>query len=276
MRERSGRMNQSLQKGVDKVPHFQRMDIGGIPGDIYTQQPDNSIPATHRKAILFFHGGAYCMHHPNMYRLLLADLCGRLELDGFIPDYRLAPEHPHPAGIEDCYAVYQELLSLGYKPENLVMLGDSAGGGLAVSVLQKAYIEGAPMPSCAVLLSPAGDWSLLGKSFYENERRDPMFNLSTLLYFRDLYLDGHSMTDPMVSPLYGSFDGFPPLYVTASSTELIRDIAVGYVEKTHAAGGSAQLEMAEGLVHDYPVIGFLPESRATRSRIVEFCRRHLS
>src|SRR5690606_26810288 len=274
---KSGNGLEKLMAGkVKRTPGLASAALGGVDTDRYCAGETLDTPVAERKVLLLLHGGAYCLHSPNLYRLLLAELCARLGAEGYAPNYRLAPEHPHPAGIDDCQALYQDLLASGYRPQHIALVGDSAGGGLALSLMQRARDSGLPLPCCAALLSPAGDWSLSGASFYLNDGLDPMFNLSSMLFFRALYLAGHASTDPEVSPLLGSFAGLPPLYLTTSSTELMRDIAVTAAAKAREAGGEATLDIAEGLCHDYPIMGFLQEGRSARNKVVEFCATHLS
>lgn len=275
LRKSGQKMDRRLAARVGKKAELGNQSIAGVSCDTYIPLGSGDARVDEARLVLLFHGGAYCLHSPNMYRLFLASLCEDRQWQGIAPDYRLAPEHPHPAAIDDCFSVYQGLLEKGYRAQNIAIVGDSAGGGLALSVIHKAKHQQLPLPACTVLLSPGGDWSLRGASFYKNQGRDPMFNLSSMLFFRDLYLNGYCVTDPEVSPVYGDFSAFPPTFLTASSTELMRDIAVEINEKVNLAGGCAKLEIGEGLCHDYPLMSFLPESRRVRTKIVEFCRSYL-
>ncbi|MDX1504682.1 MAG: alpha/beta hydrolase [Spongiibacter sp.] len=224
--------------------------------------------------VLFFHGGAYCLHSPNRYRLMLAGICQRLGAIGVLPDYRLAPEHPHPAAIDDCYESYVMLLEKGVDASRIALLGDSAGGGLVLSVLARIRAAGLAMPSSASLFSPAGDWTLSAPSFYENEGRDPMFRVSSFLFFRSLYLGTTEATDLDASPLRQAFEGYPPLYFTTSSTELMRDIAVIGADKARAAGVPVELDIWPGQCHDLQLMSMLPEAREAMERFYGFINRY--
>lgn len=252
------------------LEHYQ---CGHIAVDRYCPPGLPEAPEATQKVLFFLHGGAYSLRAPVLYRSVLMTFCQSLNYLGIMPDYRLAPEHPHPSAIEDCLACYRQLLAQGYRPENIVLMGDSAGGGLSLSLLQRVIAESLGTPAAAVLVSPAGDWSLSGASYYENEGRDPMFRIASFLFFRSLYLNGYRENDPEVSPLYGSFVDFPPLFVTTSDTELMRDTAVSIDQKVREAGGESQLDTARGLCHDYPFLSFLPEAKKIQQDIIGFCQR---
>ena len=226
------------------------------------------------KLLLFFHGGAYCLSSPMMYRWFIARHCQQLSAQAIMPDYRLSPEHKHPCAIDDCLETYKHVLEQGYRPENIALIGDSAGGGLALSLLVLIREQGLPMPASATLISPAGDWTLSGASFYESDGRDPFFHLSSLLFYRSLHLGDFSTADPIASPIFSDFNSFPPLYISASTTEMLRDIATKAAEKAKVAGVEVTLELASGLCHDWPLMDFLPESHATNERINGFIQNN--
>ncbi|CAA0091164.1 Monoterpene epsilon-lactone hydrolase [Zhongshania aliphaticivorans] len=226
------------------------------------------------KHVLFFHGGAYCLRSPNSHREMLSAVCTNLSAIGVLPDYRLAPEDPHPAAIDDCFESYQALLDRGVSADRIALLGDSAGGGLLLSILVKIRLAGLAMPSSASLLSPAGDWTLSVPSLYENEGRDPMFRLSSFLFFRSLYLAGYDANDPVVSPLLASFDGYPPMYFSASSTELLRDVAVLGAQKAREAGVPVEIDLWPGHCHDIQLMAMLPDSKIARNKLCEFIAKH--
>lgn len=238
--------------------------------------PNNTNNKSNTKLLLFFHGGAYCLHSPAMYRAFLAKYCQTLQCEGCLPHYRLAPEHPHPAGIDDCFESYQQALRQGYEPNNITIMGDSAGGGLALSVLHLIKQHQLPMPRSVVLISPAGDWTLQGPSFYENEDIDPVFFLSSMLYYRQLYLGNTEAEphDPLVSPVFADMSGYPPLYACTNTTELIRDVCVSLERSASQAGVTATVEIWPGLPHDLPLLGWLPEAKANNDHIVAFIEKH--
>tara|TARA_R110001583_G_scaffold83667_1_gene220837 strand:- start:34625 stop:35455 length:831 start_codon:yes stop_codon:yes gene_type:complete len=261
-------LNRRWAKRIEGMAGFDRYRCDNINVDRYTPADLASSNKAEQNLLLFLHGGAYCLKTPNLYKRVLAEYCDTLKCIGILPDYRLSPEHPHPCGIEDCLNTYQNLLAQGYCPENIIILGDSAGGGLSLSVIQRVQRQ---MPAAAVLLSPAGDWSLQGASYFENEDRDPFFRLATFLFFRSLYLNGYSSTDPNVSPVYGDFSNFPPTLLLSSSTELMRDTAVLIDKNIRTAGGHSTLHITQNACHDYPLFDFLPEAKIAKQKIFSFC-----
>jgi len=231
-----------------------------------------SVPQTRAgRVILYLHGGSFAFRYPNAHAALAARLCRRLGAQALIPDYRLAPEHPFPAAPDDCHATYRWLLAEGFDPKGIVVAGDSAGGNLALVTLHRAKKAGEPLPACAVLLSPAVDCTLGSPSMVVNDGIDPMVQLNSLLVLRRHYVPSpHQYTDPEVSPLFGEFGGFPPLFFQAGSTELLRDEATRAAEKAHEAGVDVELELWPGVAHGFQVAGFLPEAVLAIDHIARF------
>ena len=231
-----------------------------------------SVPQTRAgRVILYLHGGSFAFRYPNAHAALAARLCRRLGAQALIPDYRLAPEHPFPAAPDDCHAAYRWLLARGFDPQGIVIAGDSAGGNLALVTLHRAKRDGEPLPACAVLLSPAVDCTMGSPSMVANDGMDPIVQLNSLLVLRRHYVPSpHQYTDPEVSPLFGDFDGFPPLFFQAGSTELLRDEATRAAHKAHAAGVDVELELWPGVAHGFQVAGFLPEAALAIDHIARF------
>ena len=212
---------------------------------------------------------------PELHAAFAARLCRRLGARALIPDYRLAPEHPFPAAPDDCQAIWRWLLASGCDPRAAVFAGDSAGGNLALVTLHRARGAGEPLPACAVLLSPAVDCTLTSPSMVENEGRDPMFRLRNLLVLRRHYVPSPELyTHPDVSPLFADFHGFPPLFLQAGISEMLRDEAVRTAQKAHAAGVDVEVELWPQTLHAFQIASFLPESGLAMDQIVRFvCAR---
>jgi acetyl esterase/lipase len=244
------------------------VECGGVPAEWIT------VPGSRaERVILYLHGGSFAFRFPNAHAALASRLCRRLGASALIPDYRLAPENPFPAAPEDCHAAYRGLIAQGIDPGSLVVLGDSAGGNLALVTIHRARAAGEPLPSCAVLLSPALDCTLTSPSMADYDGRDPMLQLSTLLVLRRCYVPSpHQYTDPEVSPLFADFSGFPPLFLQAGSTEMLRDEAVRGAEKAHAAGVDVELELWPGVPHAFQMAEFLPEATLAIHHIARFVR----
>ena len=249
---------------VERTP----VECGGVFGEWVT------VPETRaERVLLYLHGGSFAFRFPNAHAALAARLCRRLRARALIPDYRLAPESPFPAAPDDCHAAYRGLLAQGVEPGNIVLAGDSAGGNLALVTLLRARAAGEPLPACAVLLSPAVDCTLGSPSMVACEGSDPMIRLASLLVLRRHYVPSpHLYTSPEVSPLFGEFGGFPPLFFQAGSTELLRDEATRAADKAHAAGVDVELELWPGAPHVFQLAGFLPEAALAVNHIARFVR----
>ena len=225
------------------------------------------------RVVLYLHGGSFAFRFPNIYAAFAGRLCRRLGARALVPDYRLAPEHPFPAAPDDCHAVYRWLLATGCDPRDVIIVGDSAGGNLALVTLSRALRAGEPLPACAVLLSPAVDCTLTSPSMVDNEALDPVLHLRSLLVLRRNYAPSPELyTHPEVSPLFADFAGYPPLFLQAGSTEMLRDEAIRTAQKANAAGVHVELELWPETPHVFQVAAFLPESALALDHIVRFVR----
>lgn len=269
MRQRLARIDRQSHRREGQYLRLQTRHCGSTPVDWI-----EPACAQDERVLLYLHGGAYCAHMPWLYRSLAARLGAKTGARAVLPDYRLAPEHPYPAALDDCLAVYRQLLDDGHSPARIALAGDSAGGALVLSLLGRLREQSLPMPACAALISTAGDWTLGGASFYRNVSRDVMFDLGTLLFLREVCLEGRSAEDPRVSPLLGSFEGFPPLQFTASRDELMFDISLRAEAKARACGTETELQLWDGVCHAFPLFAFLPESRRARAQMAAFINRH--
>ena len=223
------------------------------------------------RILLYLHGGSFAFRFPSTHAAFAARLCRLLGARALVPDYRLAPEDPVPAAPDDCHTVYRWLLGRGHSPDSLVLVGDSAGGGLALVTLHRARQAAEPQPACAVLLSPAVDCTFGSNSMVDNEGRDPMLRLSDLLVLRRHYVASpHLYTHPDVSPLFADFSGFAPLLLQAGSSEMLRDESVRAAHKAHAAGVDVELELWPDTPHVFQMAPFLPESVRALQRIASF------
>ena len=240
--------------------------LGGIPASrIAVPQ---SVAGRH---ILFLHGGAYAVGSAALYRHITWRFAVAAEAYLAAIDYRLAPEHPFPAALDDAAAAWRGLLEEGADPRHCAVLGDSAGGGLALALALRLRDEGGPLPSAVVALSPWTDLAITGESCRLNAVADPLLNEPDLLPFAAQYRGGADPRNPYVSPLYGDPRGLPPTLLQVGSDEILRDDAVRMAERMREAGCEVALEIWPRMPHVWH--GFapvLPEARRAIARIGEF------
>ena len=232
---------------------------------------DDSLPG---RVLLYLHGGAFAFRYPRVHAGMVAPWCAALKARALMVDYRLAPEHPFPAGADDCHAAYRWLLRKGYAGSQIVLGGDSAGGTLTLSTLHAIKAAGEPMPACAVLLSPAVDLTMSGASFATHARRDPVFSLDTLIGLRNLYVRPEQMLDARASPLFGDYHGFPPLLFQVGSEEVLLDDTLRAAARAHEAGVSVEAEIWKHMAHVFLAQHTLPQAAAAAKRIVQFIAHH--
>lgn len=226
------------------------------------------------RVLLYIHGGAFVAYTPEVYAAMVAGWCRPLKARALMVDYRLAPEHPFPAALNEALQAYRWLLEQGHKAENIVIAGDSAGGNLVLALLQRMRDDRQPLPSCAVLLSPFLDFTLSGASALGNARHDPIFTLAFAIGIRGFYAPAELHGQPTVSPLFGRFDGLPPLLFQVGSTEMLLDDSVRAAAKASAAGVPVHLEIWQRLPHVFQMIAALPQALAAQRHIVSFVNRY--
>lgn len=228
------------------------------------------------RVILHLPGGAFMTRFVRAERLLLARLCRASLARGRLVFYRLAPEDPFPAGLDDCLDAYRQLLELGIEPERVMISGVSAGGCLALALMMSLRDAGLPLPAGAVLMSPAAD---LSEEFEPGSRegnapRDAVLSLEQGDEIRRLYLGDRIdlTTDPRVSPVLGDFSGLPPLFFQVGSTEILLDDSQRCAERARAAGVSAEVEVWDRMPHGWQALSFAPESGRAIARLADFVR----
>lgn len=217
-----------------------------------------------RTVVYYLHGGGYVAGSPAMYRTLTGAFAVRCAARVFALDYRLAPEHRFPAALHDAIAGYQWLLAAGVRPDDIVIAGDSAGGGLTLSTLLTLRDAGTPMPAGAVLIGP---WVDLAAS------RDVVAADRGESRMARAYVGDRPLDDPLASGLYAELHGLPPLMIQASTSEMLRDDAVRLDAKARAAGVDSTLRMWDGVPHVWHIFAGLRESREAFSDIARFVGR---
>lgn len=246
----------------------EKVTAGAAPGEwIMTPGADAE------KVILFLHGGGYCLGSCDSHRGLASLLSSAAGMRALMIDYRLAPEHPFPAGLEDAVAAYRWLLQRGVDPERIAVAGDSAGGGLTLATLLSLRDAGDPLPAGAVLLSPWTDLALTGESFVTRAELDPMLGKAGMVSTARWYIGDMDPRTPLVSPLYAELRGLPPLLVHVGDHEVLLDDAVRLATRARAAGVDVTLEVWEGMWHVFHATApRVPEAQRAVERIGEFLR----
>jgi len=221
------------------------------------------------KVLLYLHGGGYVSCTPRTHRPITASLARMANQRVFALDYRLAPEAPFPAAVDDAARAFAWLLEIGVQAQNISMAGDSAGGGLVIATLLRLKAHGQPLPACAICLSPWVD--LTGAASYGNAETCAMYRPEDVSAFAEVYLNGASPRSPEASPLFGDLHGLPPLLVQASTTELLFDEAVQLHEKAKKSGVDSTLRAYPGLLHVWQMCnGLMPEAGAALREIAAF------
>jgi epsilon-lactone hydrolase len=254
------KVRETLNRGGLPAPKgvaFRADRLGGVEGE-WASAPEAAPDAP---VLIYLHGGGYFACSPQTHRPLTGWFA-KAGFSVFAPDYRLAPENPYPAALDDAYAVYLALRAAGHAAERIVVAGDSAGGGLALALMQRLRDAGQAQPAGAVLFSPWTDLAATGASVRENVKKDAMFWAPGLPQGAAFYLGGMEARTPGASPHYGDFRGLPPLLIHVGARELLRDDAVRAAEKVRAAGGRAELLVWPVVPHVWQLVhGFVPEAR---------------
>lgn len=277
-RARVDRLASRFSKNQDWIK-VTPVSANGVPGE-WVEVPTSAsstaaAPDTQAgagKVLLYLHGGGYIVCSPATHRLMVARICREAGLKALVIDYRLAPEHPFPAAVEDAEAAYRWLLAAGHKPEDIVIAGDSAGGGLTMSLLLTLREQGMPMPAGAALLSPWTDLALTGWTMLTNARRDPMLRLDSASLAVRHYLQDTIPTHPIASSIYADLSGLPPLYVQVGENEILLDDSKRLVNIAQSHGVEASLEIWPGMPHVFQAFPQVPESKPAIEGIGAFLK----
>ena len=254
-----------------KVPPSMRVTsarVGGVPGE-WVEGPNPS-----EATLLYLHGGGYFGCSAESHRPITVGFA-RQGFRVFAPDYRLAPEHPFPAAVDDAVAAYRGLLSTGISPQGLVVAGDSAGGGLSLSLLLTLRAGSAPLPAAAALFSPWTDLAATGGSIRTNAQRCAMFNGPDVAPTARYYLRDTDPRNPLASPLYADLTGLPPLLLHVGADEVLRDDSTRIAERARAAGVAVDLKIWPVVPHAWQLAPHLiPEARQSLKLAADFLRTH--
>lgn len=229
-------------------------------------------PVAPRSVILYLHGGGYIAGSPDTHKKMVARLSRLSGLRAFLPAYRLAPEHPLPAALEDARAAWDHLIALGYRAGDIVIGGDSAGGGLTLALLSQLCVEGTP-PRAVFAWSPFTDQTFSGASVRENSRRDHFFPGDRVHDLAAMILGDLAADDLRASPLFAEFPGCPPVLLQASDCEILRDDTIRMEAHLRSFGADVERQMWHGAPHVWQLFdGWFPEAREAIARTASFLR----
>ncbi|MFD2229588.1 alpha/beta hydrolase [Alkalimarinus sediminis] len=231
--------------------------------------------AKNHRVILFLHGGAFNIGSIQSHKEFAARVGQAANANVLLIDYRLAPEHPFPAGLDDAVSAYHWLGVQGYSSRNIAIVGDSAGGGLALSTAMRLRDGASDLPACLCLMSPWTDLTMSGESVKTNATTDIMLNPLWTRQLAHHYAGPDSLANPLASPHYGDFSGLPPIITHAADDEILLSDARRLTKKALAAGVDATLEEFSGVWHIWHThAGFMPESKRAMKKIGAFIKRH--
>jgi epsilon-lactone hydrolase len=254
--------NPSMKPAVPRAVQLQQIKIGNIPAEwLIPAQAEDA-----EKTILYFHGGAWLFGWYNTHRMLVGHIAKQTRIQALAVDYRLAPEFPFPAALDDCLAAYHYLLDRGIRSDQVIMAGDSAGGNLVITCMLALRDAGEPLPAAGVCISPATDLTAGGVSNNANKNKDAI--LSSGLYskfaniLQDSYTGSHDLSDPLLSPIFADLYGLPALLVQAGEDEILLKSITAFVNKARQEGVQVTYEVWPAMWHVFQIYTpYLPEAR---------------
>lgn len=271
------RMRRDMDRGAGlflrrpKHVSYHSFDIGGIPAERIT--PNG---ARHDKVLYYLHGGAYALCSLHTHRRMIARIAQAAGITAYAIEYRMAPEHVFPAALDDALLGYQWLLQQGFKPEDIIIAGDSAGGGLSVATLLKLKEQCLPMPAAAVLLSPWTDLEGIGDSNKLPRRNDSVLHNEGLIWHGKLYAGPTDIRNPFVSPIYAQCENLPPIMIQVGQLELLYNDSTRMAEKLQAGGVEVELVEWGHTFHVWQIYDFfLPEAKESIQQMGDYMKRKL-
>ena len=250
----------------------EKISAAGIEGEWFAP-----VQALRDKAILYFHGGGFRVGSVASHRDLIARIAVASECRVLAIDYRLAPEHRFPAALNDALGAYTYLLEQQFRPSDIALAGDSAGGNLALSTMLALRDRGLPLPAAAAMMSPWTDLAATGRSYDTRAAADPIHQKPMILALAKNYLGAKTdPTHPLASPLYGELHGLPPLLIQVGDRETVLDDSVMFADKARTAGVDVDLQVWNQMIHVFQMFGDeLSEAREAIDAIGKFLSRHL-
>ncbi len=260
---------------------YEAINAGGVAAEWISvngthngSQEKTNGESTNEPVILYLHGGGYVIGSMRSYRGFLSRISRAADARVLGLDYRLAPEFPFPAALDDAVVAYRWLLSQGVEPGNIVIGGDSAGGGLTISTLVALRYLGEPMPAAGVCISPWVDLEGTGESMISKAEVDPVVQKEMLGFMTQLYMGDRDLRAPLAAPLYADLRGLPPLLIQVGTAETLLDDSTRLADKAKSSGVNVELSIWEDMIHVWPIFApVLPEGQQAIERIGEFVRQ---
>lgn len=248
---------------------FEPVDAGGVAA-VWVKAAE----ANDMYTILYLHGGGYIVGSHESHRGLIGSLSKKCGARVLAPDYRLAPEDPYPAALDDAIAVYRWLVDQKISPSRIAIGGDSAGGGLSLATLLKLKALGSVLPAAAFCISPWVDLACTGETIETNATQDPLITKELLRLSASLYAGQTSMRTPFLSPLYGDLTGLPPTLVLVGTGDLLLSDSERIVDALKRANVPCRLRQWDQMFHVFPLSTFLPESKEAFEQVADFLQEH--
>ena len=270
------RISMDKSTSMFKVPKdaiIKRVTIGNIPAEkIYYNESKKE------RIILYLHGGAYTRGSPKSHRAFVAKLSKITDSQAFTIDYRLAPENPFPAAIEDTIKAYQGIIAENQVSQsNIIIAGDSAGGGLAITSVLKMKEEEIPLPAAVVCISPWTDLTLSGKTYSTNEESDLLLTYDEIRTAAEMYAGEKDKKNPLISPIFADLEGFPPLFIQVGESEMLYDDGIILGKNAKKAGIKVEVDIWEKMIHSFQLMNdFLPEGKKATEKIGSFITDNFS
>jgi len=248
--------------------HYEVVQLGNIDGQFI-----GPTDADQEKLLLYFHGGGYSIGSSQTHRSLVGQITKESNIRALLINYRKAPEHPFPAAVNDAVSTYRKLLKRGFKPENIIFGGDSAGGGLVISTQLALKQRQLPLPAAGICISPWVDLVDMSGSIVMNDPEDPLIDTRKLRIWAERYAGKYHMTHSLVSPLYGNFENLPPMLIQISTSEMLYDNAIRLAIKAKKADVQVTLQEWDGLIHWWHLFrSIVPEADEAIHKIAEFIK----
>jgi acetyl esterase/lipase len=264
-------MEELQSAGIPEGIRNSREKVGGVDCEVFYCEG-----AARDKVILYYHGGGFCLGIYPSNRDFVAGIAHRCKADIYMPDYRLSPENPYPAALEDAVRVYRGMLDKKYRPENIVIMGDSSGGALSVSALLMLKEDGIPMPKALAYITPVFDLTGKGETYLTRRQEDP-FGQKDPLSIAKIYIGENDASSPGLSPLFGNLEGMPPVLIHSGDYDVFSADSASFIKAVCQSGGTAEHKNWEEMWHIFHMqAAFVPEADLALEELCSYIKQALN